>query len=48
MFNPDQENLGGKIGWIYLGTSVASLLIISAEFPETKDRTFVELDEMFK
>lgn len=48
MFNSDEGNLGGKMGWIFLATSVISFFIVYFEFPETKDRTYEELDEMFE
>jgi MFS transporter, SP family, general alpha glucoside:H+ symporter len=48
MFNSDQGNLGGKIGWIYLALVIPALAIIYFEFPETKGRSFAELDEMFE
>lgn len=48
MFNAEEGNLGGKMGWIFLATSVLSFIIVYYEFPETKDRTYEELDEMFE
>jgi MFS transporter, SP family, general alpha glucoside:H+ symporter len=47
MFNPDQGNLGGKIGWIYAATCLTAIVIVYFEFPETKNRTYIELDHMF-
>ncbi|KAJ5701164.1 maltose permease Mal61 [Penicillium malachiteum] len=48
MFNTDEGNLGGKMGWIFLATSLISVVIVYFEFPETKDRTYEELDELFE
>ncbi|KAL2823846.1 general substrate transporter [Aspergillus cavernicola] len=48
MFNADEGNLGGKLGWIFLATGVISLLVVYFEFPETKDRSYEMLDEMFR
>ena len=48
MFNQDQGNLGGKIGWIYFGLCLATLVVIYLEIPETKGRSFYELDKMFE
>jgi SP family general alpha glucoside:H+ symporter-like MFS transporter len=47
MFNKDEGNLGGKMGWIFFATSVIAWAIVFFELPETKDRTYEELDEMF-
>ena len=48
MFNPGEGNLGGKMGWIFLATCIIALVIVYLEFPETKDRTYKELDECFQ
>ncbi|RAL64202.1 hypothetical protein DID88_002094 [Monilinia fructigena] len=47
MFNKSEGNLGGKMGWIFFATSCITLFVVWAEVPETKDRTYGELDEMF-
>jgi MFS transporter, SP family, general alpha glucoside:H+ symporter len=47
MFNPNEGNLGGRMGWIFFTTSILAVVIIFLEFPETKDRTYAELHEMF-
>ncbi|KAJ5682956.1 hypothetical protein N7462_006121 [Penicillium macrosclerotiorum] len=47
LYNSDEANLGGKIGWIYAFMGAVTLLIIFFEIPETKGRSFEELDEMF-
>ena len=50
MFNPPPTGGGllGKTGFIFCATSVISIVVFYFEFPDTKDRTFVELDEMFE
>ncbi|KAJ5359093.1 uncharacterized protein N7496_011506 [Penicillium cataractarum] len=48
MFNADEGNLGGKMGWIFLATSAISLIVLYFEVPETKDRSYETLDEMFR
>lgn len=47
LYNTDEANLGGKIGWIFAGMGVIALAVIYFEIPETKGRSFEELDEMF-
>jgi SP family general alpha glucoside:H+ symporter-like MFS transporter len=47
LFNQDQADLGGKIGWIFAVMGVIALLIVFLEVPETKGRSFQELDAMF-
>jgi hypothetical protein len=48
MFNPGYGDLGGKMGWIFLATSLIALLVVYFEFPETKDMSFKLLDEAFQ
>ncbi|KAJ5553963.1 maltose permease Mal61 [Penicillium frequentans] len=48
MFNTDEGNLGGKMGWIFLATSLISLVVVFFDFPETKGRSYEVLDEMFE
>lgn len=48
MFNADEGNLGGKMGFIYFATAVISWLIIFFDVPETKGRTYADLDTMFE
>ncbi|GKZ42253.1 hypothetical protein AbraIFM66951_000961 [Aspergillus brasiliensis] len=47
LYNSDEADLGGLIGWIFAGMGAVMLLILFFELPETKGRTFEELDEMF-
>lgn len=47
MFNQDQGNLGGKMGFIFFATSTIALIVIWYEVPETKDITYAELDHLF-
>jgi hypothetical protein len=36
MFNTDQGNLGGKIGFIFAGLCAFSVVVVYFEFPEMK------------
>ncbi|KAL3421068.1 MFS hexose transporter [Phlyctema vagabunda] len=47
IFNPDKANLGGKVGFIFGGTSFICLVYLWFYQPETRGRTYEELDEMF-
>ncbi|ATZ46812.1 hypothetical protein BCIN_02g01650 [Botrytis cinerea B05.10] len=47
MINPDQANWRGKIGFFYGGCSVFCLIWCWLRVPETKGRTYEELDLMF-
>jgi hypothetical protein len=46
--NPDQGNMGGKIGFVYGGILAVSCVGIWRWYPETKGRTFVEIDRLFE
>ena len=46
--NPDQANLRGKIGFIFLGIALPCVVWCFLALPETKGRTFEELDRMFQ
>jgi len=47
LFNQDQANLGGNIGWIFFGMGLLMLVLVYFDVPGTKGRTFEELDIMF-
>lgn len=47
LINPDQANGRGKIGFFFGGLSLVSLLWAWLRVPETKGRTYEELDIMF-
>jgi hypothetical protein len=47
LINPDQANLRGKVGFFFGGLSALSLLWAHFRVPETKGRTYEELDLMF-
>ncbi|KKY37866.1 putative mfs alpha-glucoside [Diaporthe ampelina] len=47
LINKDQANLGGKIGFIFAGIGGLCALFCFLCLPETKGRTFEELDHMF-
>ncbi len=46
--NPDQGNLRGKLAFVFLGLTLPCLVWCFLELPETKGRTFEELDIMFQ
>lgn len=48
MFGVDAGNLGGKVGFIFAFLSFVGLVIVWFEIPETKNRTYAELDEMYE
>ncbi|KAF4964735.1 hypothetical protein FSARC_7334 [Fusarium sarcochroum] len=48
MFNKDEGNMGGHIGWVYFGMTVLMMLAVYFDVPGTKGRTFHELDIMFE
>ncbi|KAF2083753.1 general substrate transporter [Saccharata proteae CBS 121410] len=48
MFNQDEGNLGGLMGWIFFGASLLSFVIVFLELPETKDVVYERLDRMFE
>lgn len=47
MFNPDQGNLGGRVGFIFGGLSFVCIGYLWWYMPETGGRSYEELDEMF-
>lgn len=47
LFNPDKANLGGKVGFIFGGLSIPCIIFLWWYQPETKGRSYEELDEMF-
>lgn len=48
LFNSDEADLGGKIGWIFFGMGIVMIVVIFFDVPSTKGRTFEELDIMFE
>ncbi|KAK0654901.1 general substrate transporter [Cercophora newfieldiana] len=48
LFNQDQANLGGNIGWIFFGMGIIYLVLLYFDVPGTKGRSFEELDRMFE
>lgn len=46
--NPDQGNLGGKIAFIFAGFLGVSCAGVWLYYPETKGRTFAEIDRLFE
>ncbi|KAJ3523270.1 hypothetical protein NM208_g12517 [Fusarium decemcellulare] len=47
MFNPDQANLGAKTAFLFGGLGVLCLIYLWFYQPETANRSFAELDELF-
>ena len=45
--NPDQGDLRGKLAFVFFGFSVVSIIYCFFCLPETKGRTFAELDLLF-
>jgi SP family general alpha glucoside:H+ symporter-like MFS transporter len=48
LFNPDKLNLGGKLGFVFGGLSLVCLVYLWFCLPETRDRMYEKLDEMFR
>lgn len=48
MVNPDQGNMGGKVAFIYGGILGISCVGVWMYYPETKGRTFAEIDRLFE
>ncbi|KFX99389.1 hypothetical protein O988_03889 [Pseudogymnoascus sp. VKM F-3808] len=47
MINPDAGNLGGKVGFIFLGTGLIAAIGGWYLYPETKGISFEKLDELY-
>ena len=48
MFNKDEGNMGGHIGWVFFGMTLLVMVAVFFDVPGTKGRTFHELDIMFE
>ncbi|KAL4867034.1 general substrate transporter [Aspergillus spectabilis] len=48
MFNADQGNLGGKIGFVFVGFCIVGFALSWVEVPETKDITYARIDYLFQ
>jgi SP family general alpha glucoside:H+ symporter-like MFS transporter len=48
MINPDQANLRGKLGFFFGGLAALCFVWSYFRVPETKGRTYEELDLMFE
>jgi hypothetical protein len=46
--NPDQGNLGGKIAFVFGAVLVFAVVFIFFMIPETKNRTYMEIDELWR
>ncbi|KAF2014212.1 sugar transporter [Aaosphaeria arxii CBS 175.79] len=47
MINPTEGNWKGKVGYFWAGTSFVTFLWAFFRLPETKDRSFAEIDYLF-
>ncbi|PVH84991.1 general substrate transporter [Cadophora sp. DSE1049] len=45
--NPDQGNMGGKIAFVFGGILIFAVVFIFFMIPESKGRTYVEMDELW-
>lgn len=48
MLNPKSGNLGGKCGYVWGGTAFLCLVIAWWGLPEMKNRSYREIDIMFR
>jgi MFS transporter, SP family, general alpha glucoside:H+ symporter len=48
LYNVDQANWGGKIGFFFAGLSTIAFAVTWLDVPETMWRTFAELDVLFE
>jgi MFS transporter, SP family, general alpha glucoside:H+ symporter len=48
MLSPTAWNWGGKAGFFYAGTNLLCLVWCIFRLPETKDRSFGEIDLLFE
>ncbi|TKA71156.1 hypothetical protein B0A55_08256 [Friedmanniomyces simplex] len=48
LYNSDAADLGGKIGFIYLGLALLGVLVTWCAMPELKGMTAVEIDRVFE
>jgi hypothetical protein len=48
MFNADEGNLGGKIGFVFAAFSIIWFMGSWLFVPETKTKTFAEIDYLFE
>jgi hypothetical protein len=48
MFNADQGNLGGKIGFVFFGFCVVGFVLSWIEIPETRNITYAQIDYLFQ
>lgn len=48
MYNKDELNWGGKIGFFFLGLGTIAFVITWCAVPETKGRSFSEIDHLFE
>lgn len=46
--NPDEGNLGGKVGFLFGSVLFLCSIFIWFYYPETKGRTFLEIEHLFQ
>ncbi|KIW13987.1 hypothetical protein PV08_06768 [Exophiala spinifera] len=47
MINPDEANMGGNVAFLFFGCLVVGDIFVYFAYPETKGRSFEEIDELF-
>lgn len=48
MINPDDGNLGGNVAFVFFGLLLFCTTFVWFYYPETKGRSFEEIDELFR
>ncbi|KAK0384053.1 LOW QUALITY PROTEIN: hypothetical protein NLU13_8142 [Sarocladium strictum] len=48
MFNADEGNLGGKIGFVFVGLGLIGILLAWLEIPETRNKSYAQLHLLFE
>ena len=48
LINPDKANLKGKTAFVWMGTSILTIIWCVFRMPETKGITYSELDVLFE
>ena len=48
LFNADAANLGAKIGFVFAGFCLLGIILVWFILPETKSKTYEELDYLFE
>ncbi|ATY58282.1 MFS alpha-glucoside transporter [Cordyceps militaris] len=48
MISPDEANLGVKAIYVWAGVLVPTIIVLYIYYPETRGRTYLELDELYE